>query len=106
LATRRITLVTSLDALCIVFSTGILAWYSVLGTAVSATRAAGLWEVSSTLSWVLFDAALLFLCLVVLSAAGRPPFAGALAGGFLAFAVADGYYLVERAPTKTPDGPT
>jgi hypothetical protein len=34
---------------------------------------------------------------VVLSAVERPPFAGALAGGFLAFAVADGYYLVERA---------
>ncbi len=51
---------------------------------------------SSTLSWVLFDAALLFLCLVVFSAVERPPFAGALAGGFLAFAVADGYYLVER----------
>jgi len=97
LATRRITLVTGLDALCIALSTGILAWYSFLGTAVSAMGAAGWWEVSSTLSWVLFDAALLFLCLVVLSAAGRPPFAGALAGGFLAFAVADGYYLVTRA---------
>ena len=97
LAARRISLVTSLDALCIVLSTGILVWYFVLETAVSATGAAGWWEVSSTLSWVLFDAALLFLCLVVLSAAGRPPFAGALAGSFLAFAVADGYYLVERA---------
>ncbi len=95
LATRRISLVTSLDALCIALSTGILAWYFFLGTAVSG--AAGWLEVSSTLSWVLFDAALLFLCLVVLSAVDRPPFAGALAGGFLAFAVADGYYLVERA---------
>lgn len=108
LATRRITLVTSLDALCIVLSTGILTWYFFLGTAVSATGAAGWWEVSSTLSWVLFDAALLFLCLVVLSAAGRPPFAAALAGGFLAFTVADGYYLVERAagsyhPAGWPD---
>ena len=95
LATRRISLVTGLDALCIALSTGILAWYFFLGEAVSG--ATGWLEVSSTLSWVLFDAALLFLCLVVLSAAGRPPFAGALAGGFLAFAVADGYYLVERA---------
>jgi len=95
LATRRITLVTSLDALCIALSTGILAWYFFLGAAVSG--ATGWLEVSSTLSWVLFDAALLFLCLVVLSAVDRPPFAGALAGGFLAFAVADGYYLVERA---------
>jgi signal transduction histidine kinase len=95
LATRRITLVTGLDALCIGVSTGILAWYFFLGGAVSG--ATGWWEVSSTLSWVLFDAALLFLCLVVLSAVERPPFAGALAGGFLAFAVADGYYLVSRA---------
>ena len=95
LATRKITLVTSLDALCIALSTGILAWYFFLGAAVSG--ATGWWEVSSTLSWVLFDAALLFLCLVVLSAVERPPFAGALAGGFLAFAAADGYYLVERA---------
>ncbi|MDP8900658.1 MAG: hypothetical protein M3N33_05820 [Actinomycetota bacterium] len=94
LATRRITLVTSLDALCIALSTGILTWYFFLGAAVSG--ATGWLEVSSTLSWVLFDAALLFLCLVVFSAVERPPFAGALAGGFLAFAVADGYYLVER----------
>ncbi len=94
LATRRISLVTSLDALCIALSTGILAWYFFLGAAVSGVT--GWLEVSSTLSWVLFDAALLFLCLVVLSAVERPPFAGALAGGFLAFAVADGYYLVER----------
>ncbi len=35
LATRRISLVTSLDALCIALSTGILAWYFFLGTAVS-----------------------------------------------------------------------
>lgn len=108
LATRRITLVTSLDALCVALSTGILAWYFFLGASVSQTDASGWWEVSSTLSWVLFDAALLFLCLVVLSAAARPPFAGALAGGFLAFAVADGYYLVERAagsyqPAGWPD---
>lgn len=106
LATRRITLVTALDALCIALSTGILTWYFFLGAAVSG--ATGWWEVSSTLSWVLFDAALLFLCLVVLSAASRPPFAAALAGGFLAFAVADGYYLVERAagsyqPAGWPD---
>jgi len=108
LATHRITLVTSLDALCIALSTGILTWYFFLGAAVSGTGAAGWWEVSSSLSWVLFDAALLFLCLVVLSAAGRPPFAAALAGGFLAFAVADGYYLVERTagsyqPAGWPD---
>ena len=103
LATRRITLVTSLDALCVALSTGILAWYFFLGAAVSG--ATGWLEMPSILSWVLFDAALLFLCLVVLSAVGRPPFAGALAGGFLAFAVADGYYLAARAAgTYEPAG--
>ena len=35
LATRRITLVTGLDALCIALSIGILAWYFFLGAAVS-----------------------------------------------------------------------
>jgi signal transduction histidine kinase len=96
LATRRITLVTALDAVCVMFSTGILTWYFFLDSAVYATGTAGWWEVSSVLSWVLFDAALLFLCLVVLSAPGRPPFAGSLAIGFLAFGVADGLYLVAR----------
>ncbi|QIN81649.1 hypothetical protein GBA63_02650 [Rubrobacter tropicus] len=97
LATRRITLVTGLDALCIMLSAGVLTWYFFLGSAVSATGAAGSWEVLSVLSWVLFDAALLFLCLVVLSAPGKPPFTGALTLGFLAFAVADGLYLASRA---------
>ena len=108
LATRRITLVTGLDALCVALSSGILAWYFCLGSAVSATGASGWWEVFSVLSWVIFDAALLFLCLVVLSAADRPPFARALVGGFLAFAVADSCYLLARAsgsyePAGWPD---
>ena len=97
LTTRNIALITGLDALCIMLSAGILTWYFFLGTAVSATGAAGWWEVASVLSWVLFDAALLFLCLVVLSAPGESPFAGSLALGFLAFTVADGLYLASRA---------
>ena len=96
LATRKITLVTSLDALCVMLSTGVLTWYFLLGPAISAAGAAGSLEVLSVLSWVLFDAALLFLCLVALSAPGKPPFAGSLALGFLAFTVADGLYLVGR----------
>jgi signal transduction histidine kinase len=95
LTTHRITLITGLDALCIMFSTGILTWYFFVGT--------GWWGVSATLSWVLFDAALVFLCLVVLSTADRPPFAGALASGFLAFMVADGLYLVGRAAGSYED---
>ena len=95
MTTHRITLVTSLDALCIMLSTGIFAWYFFVGGAVSV--AAGWLGVLSTLSWLLFDAALLFLCLVVLSSANKPPFAGTLACGFLAFLVADGLYLAGRA---------
>jgi len=97
LTTRKVTLVTGLDALCIMLSTGVLTWYFFLGPAVSATGAAGSWEVLSVLSWVLFDAALLFLCLVALSAPVKPPFAGSLALCFLAFVVADGLYLAGRA---------
>ena len=97
LTTRKITLVTGLDALCIMLSTGVLTWYFFLGSAVSATGAAGWGEVLSVLSWLLFDAALLFLCLVVLSSAGKPPFTGSLTLSFVAFAVADGLYLASRA---------
>ena len=97
LTTRKITLVTGLDGLCIMLSAGILTWYFFLGSAVSATGAAGSWEVLSVLSWVLFDAALLFLCLVVFSSPGKPPFTGPLTLGFLAFTAADGLYLASRA---------
>lgn len=97
LTTRKITLVTGLDALCIMLSAGILTWYFFLGSAVSATGAAGSWEVLSVLSWVLFDAALLFLCLVVFSVPGKPSFTVPLTVGFLAFTVADGLYLASRA---------
>ena len=51
----------------------------------------------AVLSWPLFDVALLFLCLVVFSTAGGPPFAGLLAAGFSAFALADGWYLGVRS---------
>ena len=97
LTTRKITLVTGLDGLCIMLSAGILTWYFFLGSAFSATGAAGSWEVLSVLSWVLFDAALLFLCLVVFSSPGKPPFTGSLTLGFLAFTAADGLYLASRA---------
>jgi signal transduction histidine kinase len=53
--------------------------------------------VLAVFSWPLFDVALLFLCLVVYSRTGRPPFVGLLAAGFLAFALADGWHLGVRS---------
>ena len=85
--TKRITFVTFLDSLCIMLSVGILVWYFFLGETTGSDLSLA---VLAVLSWPLFDAALLFLCLVVLSTAGRPPFTGLLAAGFSAFALADG----------------
>jgi signal transduction histidine kinase len=87
-ATRGITFITFLDSLSIMLSVGVLVMYFLLdGSALS-------WAV---LSWPSFDVALLFLCLVVFATAGRPPFVGLLAAGFLAFALADGWYLEVRS---------
>src|SRR5829696_6443817 len=76
-------------------SGGVLIWYFFLGRMAAGTD--GTWAILAILSWPLFDAALLFLSLVVLSTAGRPPFTGLLAAGFLAFALADGWYLGVRS---------
>ena len=91
LTTKNITLLTFLDASSIMLSVGVLIWYFFLaGTD-------GTWAVLAVLSWTMFDVALLFLSLVVLSTAGRPRFVGLLAAGFLAFTVADGWYLGVRS---------
>ncbi|HEV8044898.1 MAG TPA: hypothetical protein VGP38_06950, partial [Rubrobacter sp.] len=95
--TKRITLITALDSLSIMLSGGTLIWYFFLGRVVAQSGSEGSWAVLAVLSWPLFDAALLFLGLVVLSAAGKPPFAGVLAAGFLAFVIADGLYLGARS---------
>ena len=89
--TRGLTSLTFLDALSIMLSVGILIRYLLLdGTGLS-------WAVLAVLSWPLFDVALLFLCLVVFTTAGRLPFVGLLAAGFLGFALADGWYLEVRS---------
>jgi signal transduction histidine kinase len=82
---RGITPITLLDSLSITLSVGVLLWYFFLGRMVP--------EAGSGLYWPLFDEALLFLCLVVFTAAGRPSFLGLLAAGFLAFVIADAWYL-------------
>ena len=91
--TNRITLLTFLDALNIMVSGGVLIWYFFVGRMV----AEGTWAILAVLSWLLLDTALLFLSLVVLSTAGRPPFTALLAAGFMAFALADGWYLWVRS---------
>jgi signal transduction histidine kinase len=95
--TKNITLVTSLDSLCIMLSVGTLVWYFFVGGAVAEAGPDGSPSVFMVLTWPLFDAALVFLSLVVFSTAGRPPSVGLLLAGFLAFAVADGVYLGARS---------
>jgi signal transduction histidine kinase len=95
--TSRITLIAFLDSLCIMLSVGMLVWYFFLGRMVVEDGSGLSWAVLAVFSWPLFDVALLFLCLVVFSTTGRPPFVGLLAAGFLAFALADGWYLGVRS---------
>jgi signal transduction histidine kinase len=92
--TKRVTLVTFLDSLSIMLSAGVVIWYFFVGDVVA--RVEGSWAILAILSWTLFDAVLLLLGLVVLSTAGRPPFARFLAAGLLVFALADGWYLMGR----------
>jgi signal transduction histidine kinase len=95
--TSRITLIAFLDSLCIMLSVGMLVWYFFLGRMVEEDGSGLSWAVLAVFSWPLFDVALLFLCLVVYSTTGRPPFVALLAAGFLAFALADGWYLGVRS---------
>jgi signal transduction histidine kinase len=95
--TSRITFIAFLDALSLMLSVGVLVWYFFLGSMVVEDGSGLSWAVLAVFSWPLFDVALLFLCLVVFSTTGRPPFVGLLAAGFLAFALADGWYLGVRS---------
>jgi signal transduction histidine kinase len=95
LTSRRITLVSALDAGAVMLSVGTLAWYFVLGPA-----AAGLGSVReavAALSQPVCDAALLFLGLVVASSPIRPRFSTLLNGGFVALVLADAAYLGLRS---------
>ncbi|HEU4492613.1 MAG TPA: ATP-binding protein [Rubrobacteraceae bacterium] len=93
--TKGDTFVVLLDSLGIMISSGILVWYFFLGRTVA--EAGPSWAVLAVLSWPLFDVALFFLGLVVFTTAGRPPFVGLLMAGFVAFALADGWYLWARS---------
>jgi len=67
LTTRRITLVSALDAGAVTLSVGSLAWYFVLGPAAAEAGLGSMREAVAALSQPVCDAALLFLGLVVAS---------------------------------------
>jgi len=97
LTTRRITLVSGLDAGAIMLSVGTLAWYFVLGPAAADAGLGSVREAVVALSQPVCDAALLFLGLVVASSRIGPRFSVFLNGGFVALLLADAAYLGFRS---------
>jgi diguanylate cyclase len=97
LTTRRITLVSALDAGAVMLSVGTLTWYFVLGPAAAeAVLEEGVRDAVVALSQPVCDAALLFLGVVVASSRVRPRFLVFLDGGFVAL-LADAAYLGLRS---------
>ena len=97
LATRRITLVSALDAGAVMLSVGTLSWYFMLGPAAAGAGLGSVRDAVVALSQPVCDAALLFLGLVVASSPIRPRFSILLNGGFIALLLADGAYLGLRS---------
>jgi signal transduction histidine kinase len=97
LATRRITLVSALDAGAVMLSVGTLSWYFVLGPAAAGAGLGSVRDAVVALSQPVCDAALLFLGLVVASSSVRPRLSILLNGGFIALLLADGAYLELRS---------
>lgn len=95
--TRRITFITTLDALSIMLSVSTLVWYFVLGPVAGEAGLTDAREILVAVSQPICDAALLFMSLVVASTSRKPPFAGFMAASFATFLVADGLYLGVRA---------
>ena len=97
LTTRRITLVSALDAGAVMLSVGTLTWYFVLGPAAAEAALEGVRDAVVALSQPVCDAALLFLGLVVASSRVTPRFSVVLNGGFVALLLADAAYLELRS---------
>ena len=95
--TRRITLVSALDAGAVMLSVGTLTWYFVLGPAAAGATLGGVRDAVVALSQPVCDAALLFLGLVVASSRVTPRFSAFLNGGFAALLLADLAYLGLRS---------
>lgn len=88
LYTRGIAPLAPLDALSVMFSSGMVVWYFLLAPAAPVHgKSPG--EIADTLSGPAIDAGLLFLCLTLLSSRSKPGFSGWLAGGFLALVAGD-----------------
>jgi signal transduction histidine kinase len=96
LTTRRITLISALDAGAVMLSVGTLIWYFVLGPAAEAALE-GVRDAVVALSQPVCDAALLFLGLVVASSRVTFRFSAFLNGGFVALLLADAAYLGLRS---------
>jgi signal transduction histidine kinase len=96
LTTRKITLVSALDAGAVMLSVGTLTWYFVLGPATEAALG-GVRDAAVALSQPVCDAALLFLGLVVASSRVAPRFSVFLNGGFGVLLLADVAYLGLRS---------
>ena len=97
LTTRRITLVSALDAGAVTLSVGSLAWYFVLGPAAAEAGLGSMREAVAALSQPVCDAALLFLGLVVASFQVGLRFSTFLNGGFVSLLLADAAYLGLRS---------
>ena len=97
LTTWSITSVSALDAAAIMLSTATLVWYFVLGPDAAAAGLENGRAALVALWGPVCDTALLFLGLVVISTAYRPPLTNFLIPGFLAFLVADALYLGIRS---------
>ena len=104
LTTRRIVPVVALDALGVMLSVAMLIWYFVLGPMAMAAALTDGREVLVTLSQPVCDAALLFRGLVALSTVGRPRYVELLVAGFLAFLIADTWYLKLRSTDPYESG--
>jgi signal transduction histidine kinase len=97
LAQRRFAPVVALDAIGVMLSASTLIWYFVLGPGAAEAGLVDAREALVALSQPVCDAALLFLSLVVLTASGRPRYVELLSAAFLAFLIADTWYLKVRS---------
>lgn len=90
---RSITLVSVIDAASIMLSVGLLVWYFILDPAAASISFGGWREALVAFTQPVGNAALLYLCFVVVAANRKPAFSLALTGAFLLFLVADGLHL-------------
>ena len=105
---RGMTPLCMLDVLGVMLCAGLLAWYFILSPVGASTHPEGLREIVVNLYGPMADAGFLFLCLLLLSSEGRPPFAGWLWGGFVVFLAGDLFYAEAHSfgaqgPGKWPE---